>query len=1003
MTTKTKLHGWQWFLQLLFERFPYHLDSWVRKLDRVLFRTDRTHNRLRRLLQPSGHSIILPCLYLAMTYFVIVGPTYHMLGQHWLLPASIWVLSFALVVILGKIFPKRMYAVQLFGLILTVAAVSVAIRFIDGAFKESNNTLYTHIYLALAPIVMAIPIIARWGLHWLFRSLDKGQLQALFSKRIATVELFEDRGEKFKKDQLGITWDRFGNAFMLALFYNPILLLLLPSIWVLLTQERHDLPLHFGLGLGLSFLLLLYGRLRERWHMMVALVERAMTVGVPLIISIVVILFALGRLVDFSYVSIFLDGTRLTIWGYLLAFYVFAWMLEYWLNRFLNEKILLLLNANLQNGDYQFAYHFDGDNVLPVSNDALKRDRVLQIHGGSRFIVQSKDRRWFHSYNRMGLLERLLSIIGDQQAYIDSKKCLNIFARKIRIYFFTLNLLLIVAVWAFISEQTNTEVLPLYSGNPLPAADVSSDCNQLAGSTPGFRLDCALLNFVANHQDNRGDEQAAILFAASGGGTRAALHATSVLYGLHRNHLADNIVLLSGVSGGGVAAAYFSHQYRALMQQTGLEECPPSSRGLSYEDQEFDSYEAWRCYFEAMSHHYIKDVVEGMAEFRILGPESNGRLLQESIQSHFAAADHPAALPQTTFGQLQSHGLILNSTITGHQLAESDELSQRYADIDSDTAKNFYFTIFQGGRLALSNLRNIAGSQFVKFGQSNDLAFKYRAFNFPDMPLSTAAAMTANFPPVFSDARLCTSSSCDTNVTGQSTDYFLTDGGATHNQGLISLLLAAQQAVAELPSCTDGELHNLPRLHIVVAEASFANFDYSKGGRGLGAALSAVYGLGNGVIAQQLQDLQSDYDEKFKTCNKLTALEKPSVEVHMLSLPRLFRSRGGMGTHWMMPTDIKVGAPEYIDAKLAPRITLTRKQLKDYFVDIYSKHWEMCNNTDTADSDFQAFCKALKFSAAVPKGTQASPTCTAWLQLTSSLISGSNCREQHDLEGNKNL
>ncbi len=1005
----------------LFDYIPYRVDSLVRNLDRELFRTDSDEGVIRRLFQARGHSIILFFLFSLMMWFAIGGPTWDTYFSGSIQPLLLLLLALLSLLILGRKFWLKLYSLQLSILFITVVWIA-AYTHVENLNIEAQGGLYKHLYLALAPIMMALPFIASLSLKFLFKSLDNGEIKKKLSDGLAHIELFEDRASKSKEVKVGFTLDRLFNSVMLAIFYNPLLLLLLPSFVVLIIPERHDLWIGFFSSLVLSFILLLYGRLRVRWHMLVQLVERATTNGLPLAISVAVFLAALGRLFNFSYVSIFLDGTRSTIWGYLLAFYAFAWMFEYWINRFLNERLLSLFSASLGKGDYLIPYRYIGTNVL--DNDITsKRERVLQIHGGSRFMVRSViDKanppatidpekpvpQWFHSYTRDALLERLLFITPDQETFIANKKLFNVFLRKIRIYFFSLNTIMVLALVGFVYSQNTLTVAPLYQlpSNQSLLNNNDQDCSTVDANDlkQGFRLDCAIQNFSLNRGLEDNESGSAILVAASGGGTRAALHTASVLYGLRTENLSQDIILMSGVSGGGVSSAYYSQHVSALNDDSVLATCPDFVPTQHFGGADpFADYPTWACYFSAMSHPYIKDVVEGMAEWRILGDESNGVLLKESLSHQFSQLSIELDQEifnqpdQNTFQALKTHGLILNSTLTGHRYFESKELGQRYRD---RAAENFIYSVFQGGRLAFTNLANTAELQFESYDSNNlELAFLFKAFNFQGMKLSTASAMTANFPPVFSDARLCLSENCEQGSKDSPIiDYYVTDGGATHNQGLLSLLAATESAVKKIKACDNEQQHPLPRLHIVVAEASYGDFDYSEGSRGLGAAISSSYGLGNGIVGQQFRSLQRLYDQRFKSCQAVSdddLASNPSVQIHTLALPRMFRSRGGMGTHWMMPPEIEMSLSNQPDKNDPTRIELTRSELQSYFAKAYSHYHDLCsvaqiNSDDNPNKNTIALCQSLIEDGWMYKGAK-DQACTPWLNTLGQLRGGGSC------------
>src|SRR5205085_3412511 len=119
------------------------------------------------------------------------------------------------------------------------------------------------------------------------------------------------------------------------------------------------------------------------------------------------------------------------------------------------------------------------------------------------------------------------------------------------------------------------------SGEPIPELQAA----KIASGT--FSLQQRLFA----EQDGKPPRRA-ILVAASGGGTRAALYATAVLQGLDQAKALDDVVLLSGVSGGSAAIAdYLLHRNQFAGDFQGA---------------------LWTKRAEAMSAPFIDDVLRGL-------------------------------------------------------------------------------------------------------------------------------------------------------------------------------------------------------------------------------------------------------------------------------------------------------------------------------------------------------------------------------------------------------
>jgi len=164
-----------------------------------------------------------------------------------------------------------------------------------------------------------------------------------------------------------------------------------------------------------------------------------------------------------------------------------------------------------------------------------------------------------------------------------------------------------------------------------------------------------------------------------------------------------------------------------------------------------------------------------------------------------------------------------------------------------------------------------------------------------DVKLSAASALTANFPPVFSNARVRLKSS-EKGVCPQS--YFVTDGGATENLGLVSALYALRGTLLQMdPGAVLGEIH------VLALEASAIDYDYHDD-RGIGAATGgSKERINSGLTQSLLHEVEG-----------MVAAHHGRMRVHYLPLPVAFRSRGGFGTHWMFARNINVVNPLLAEA-----------------------------------------------------------------------------------------
>jgi hypothetical protein len=453
--------------------------------------------------------------------------------------------------------------------------------------------------------------------------------------------------------------------------------------------------------------------------------------------------------------------------------------------------------------------------------------------------------------------------------------------RRIELYFLTVNALVIAVLFAGYSyygygDRHNT-VASVVSAQSLPHDPQRPDLTELLKA-----------------------HQRVFIVAASGGGTRAALFTATALEGLNKLGVAKDIVLLSGVSGGGVAEAYFYTHRDALLAATS----PANTE--------------WPLFKDRMTEPFIGDVLEGAGEWRLLSRAPLGHLLVES----FGRRLFPAGDRQATMGESGQLALILNTTIAAHPQEDSDLLRGSFvAPADkalSCNARHMPYALMGGGRLIFTNLAD--RDAFPPSGalppadaklHVPDVRLPYVVVQDRDVPVASAAALSANFPPVFTNARVDVRSEAKDAVCPERS-YYVTDGGANENLGLVSALYALRAALRQLQG------QRVPEIHIVTIEASATAYDYTPD-RGLDAATGGSKERLTGGLTQELLDEVQDLA-------KPASGGSPHVQVHDLALPLAFRSRGGFGTHWMFPDSIVVENP-----RLAAPLIWYKRLLAQWF------------------------------------------------------------------------
>ena len=98
-----------------------------------------------------------------------------------------------------------------------------------------------------------------------------------------------------------------------------------------------------------------------------------------------------------------------------------------------------------------------------------------------------------------------------------------------------------------------------------------------------------------------------------------------------------------------------------------------------------------------------------------------------------------------------------------------------------------------GSRLIVTNVKVDARTfprEDDQFSGFKSEFLRYVVVNDPNVPVTTGAALSANFPPVFSNALVALK---DKN--GAINRHWVTDGGAAENRGVISLLYVLKRTL----------------------------------------------------------------------------------------------------------------------------------------------------------------------------------------------------------------
>ena len=394
----------------------------------------------------------------------------------------------------------------------------------------------------------------------------------------------------------------------------------------------------------------------------------------------------------------------------------------------------------------------------------------------------------------------------------------------------------------------------------------------------------------------------------------------------------DRVVLLSSVSGGSAGVAYFAaHRDSLLAERT-------------------DS-EVWTQYRDALAGDHIKRVLAGVGEWRFFKGERLGKLLTESFDDHFL----PAAC--STIG-CAGVGVIFNTAVSGAwrpgERNSTKCLEERGAPRNCATVDR------TGSRLVITNLDSFTQESVGTIVAGWQLDFDYEVVRDPGSPLTAAASMSANFPPVFSN----TAVHIDRGSEGKARRYWVTDGGAVENRGVISLLLALLAEASEW----SGD-KSPPSIKILVADASGTSVVY-KEDRGIGAAGAAKRQIADRLISELALEVGAAWQ-------RLSGGQS-TAELVYLPMPEVLRS--GFGTHWQLPATVRLSDPDgwYLNSKSKfwrrpETLTLNKRQIEEVVNLLYAddrtndlvdpKLWEWAAAGEGGDPRCNLF-EATGFSSA---------------------------------------
>jgi hypothetical protein len=801
------------------------LDRWLRYTD---LRVNRTHGGVLGRINVSRHTLMTVLLPSLLVFFVVNGPALRpsmRLG----LGVAAMVVSAALFAGLLRLGDRRASSIARDFLLQAgaLSAIGAAVWYLagDAARERSDALLYQHVLIPMSALVGLATLIGMVLARGLFGS-SRGR--ELIPPRLSQVELFVKRPAPAP-----VTLSMIGLSAFGAVTSSPARVLFPPALVALFVEREWVVPGAIAV-LALNLLLLAFAGLDRRFSASWYILHRIFFDGWSALVSFVVIALGIARVLDVQYVSTVFDGARnYTLGGYMLVAYALAWWHDYWVSTAAAIRVLDLIGGRGGADDARIDYVLTN---LAVQSKVPETGRWIQTHGGGRLLILHPGRRkpFFHAYTPSELIGALAE---DAVSATPLRIDLDWVAWRLNAHFLV-TAALFVALFGGVGWALHGR--PQQAHIPAPGGTYAS-------------VSPAAVVFPAAVCTG---QSPVIALAASGGGTRAALYTASILERLQNAGQLGHVRLVSGVSGGGAALAYFvAHRDRLLA----------------------GSRADWDEFFAAMKDPYIEDVIDGSGEWRIATGSRLGRLLAESFERRWGAGK--------TLGDVTDVGFILNSSVAG-RFVRPEGRTESLAELEREVGRGL--SDVAGGRAVYTNLGVdphfdnpflIDGS---KGRETRDTRLPVFIVNGAAVKLSDAAAANANFPPVFSNAP----------VDLPDVRLWITDGGAIDNRGTETLLMAIRYALTKGLDCP-----TLPPLHVVEVEASAFSDGYSQD-RGVGSMMSAGTAFASQLDAELLAQVRTIYQQRGNDAG--------AVRFHYLPMPALLRRSGSFGTHWMMQERVTV-------------------------------------------------------------------------------------------------
>jgi len=888
-----------------FRRLALDTNNFLRHLD---WRLNRSHGGWTEWLGTDDTPVSAVFLTLAITWALLHGPILFNFESWFTVILAVLILVLQFLLFVKEPFKRDPFLYQ--GGILVLVAMGICLF---GEDKEADLGSYKHlgvpliVFLVLIVMFLARPLADRLVSTYRKRlgALEAPQQLPAYPQLLTKVDLF------VSPPKPGFSGFELFLSFVTTPVRHPIGLLL-PTAVVVLSVPQSRMTWSGLTAMAVAWVIVSVASADARLGAITVLGRHLFYSNGKVLLTLGLVALAACRYDEISYVATVINAAPgRTLFGYIAFLYVLLWFYELWTARTLTERLLPLF-SNSPSPQCWVGY----DLLSPPATKTLPSGRVLQVHGGGRFAVQGHyptaqggTGECFETYTIEHLIETLVfkGNPGEDNQMLEQRYSLDRLRRPIAAYLAVFNLVPFLVVlglilWGHYGVTPKDEQPLGISGQPRIVKNLPPEAEwptlPTQDARPRFR---GLRNALFGAPRGR-----AILVAASGGGTRAALYTASLLRGLQELGALNDVVLISGASGGSAAAAYYVIHYNELVQAA------PAPWNSASGGQPED---AWATYSDTMAYPFIEDVLRGSTELRCLTGRRSGELLAESFTRHLALRRREEVPLLRTLSQ-SPIGLIFGTTLVGEQRPKKSRGWHK------GTCER------SGGALLITNVAHRAfDPEVANVGCGCHL--ECIPVYDPQFDLCYAAALSANFPPVFSNAAITVEQSTDP----KRKRYWVTDGGAAENRGIVALLRALKSALADEVASRANRASTTPppKIIIIVADASALPLAFTQD-RGLGSILAG----GTQYATQLSQELLNQIANDYRTLAGKGWEEK--LKLRHLVIPSKLYSDGGMGTHWMLPSSFSFDVPVEANGVRGKRlISLNQTQMKQLLVRLHAR------------------------------------------------------------------